>query len=348
MPYFLLVLAAVVSTILTPLVAKLMRHWHILDLPKKHTRKIHREPVPLGGGVVIALTFFGLLSSLLWTGAISFTTIATWQLSLIGAGAAVLVLGGLLDDAIELRPQYQIIFPIIASGLAVLAGIAPQIITNPLGGTVNLNALGFVSALGLQVSNIVLFVWLMGMMFTTKFLDGLDGLVTGMVGIGAIIIYLLTQQPQWWQPEVGMLAQLLAGSCLGFLVWNWHPAKIFLGEGGSLLTGYLLAVIAVISGSKIITTLLVMGVPALDVVRVMIMRYKYGKSLFVGDSEHLHFKLINSGLSQRQAVGVFYSIGCVFGLSALFLSNGWKLIAFSVSALLLVWLATHVRPISKT
>ena len=340
--------AGIVACILTPLVAIVMRRCKIMDNPKRKSRKIHRQPIPLGGGLVIFLTFFGLLFLATVLKIVVFPAVLQSQLYAIFFGALILVAGGLWDDARELSPRYQIIFPISASLIAVVAGIAPQFVTNPLGGVLAVNTIIPLAIGGLQGANILLFFWLMGMMFTTKFLDGLDGLVTGMVGIGAIIILLLTQQAAWWQPEVGFLAQLLAGACFGFLVWNFHPAKIFLGEGGSLVTGYLLAVIAVISGSKIITTLLVMGVPALDVARVILHRITKGKPVFVGDSEHLHFKMLESGLTQRQAVSIFYGIGFVFGISALFLNNTFKLIAFLTIAVVLLCLTWFLARHKKT
>lgn len=330
--------AGILSCLVTPFVAVLMKRLRVLDYPKQ-ARKIHREPIPLGGGLAIYLTFFGLLFLAIGFGFFHFTAISVNQLIALFMGATVLMIGGLWDDAKQIRPQYQIIFPIVASLLAVWAGIAPMVVTNPLGGTINLNALIPSLISGFEGANIVLFFWLMGMMFTTKFLDGLDGLVAGMVVIGSVVIFLLTEQPAWFQPEVGFLAQLLAGASLGFLIWNFHPAKIFLGEGGSLLTGYLLATIAVISGSKIITTLLVMGVPALDVARVILTRIIKKRPVFVGDSNHLHFQLLKSGLTQRQVVSLFYAIGLVFGLSTLFLTNLYKLVAFAIVAVLLIILS---------
>ena len=187
----------------------------------------------------------------------------------------------------------------------------------------------------------------MGMMFTTKFLDGLDGLVTGVVAIGALIIFFLSRDPRWLQPEVALVALIFAGACLGFLVWNWHPAKIFLGEGGSLFTGFVLGTLAIISGGKIATTLLVMGLPALDVVRVIARRAQKKTSVFAGDNEHLHFKLLRSGLSQRQAVILLYSLSLIFGLSALVLQTTYKLIAFGILLLVMLlaaaWFARAER-----
>jgi UDP-GlcNAc:undecaprenyl-phosphate GlcNAc-1-phosphate transferase len=133
------------------------------------------------------------------------------------------------------------------------------------------------------------------MMFTTKFLDGLDGLVSGIVTIAAGVIFIVSIQPQWFDPNVALLSIVFAGTCLGFLVWNFNPAKIFLGEGGSLVTGFILGCLAIISKSKIAITLMVVGIPMIDVVRVMIMRLRKGKPVYIGDREHLHYRLLESG-----------------------------------------------------
>ncbi|OGH64961.1 MAG: hypothetical protein A2821_00600 [Candidatus Magasanikbacteria bacterium RIFCSPHIGHO2_01_FULL_41_23] len=333
-------MAGIVACILSPFVAWAMRRFGIIDRPQKQGRKIHDRAIPLGGGWVIYLTFFGLLFLSIVIRLVIFVEIPFYHIVAVWLGASILMIGGWFDDKYQLPPSVQIICPIIASLILVYVGMGPTAITNPLGGSINLSQ-WFAGA------DIILFFWLMGMMFTTKFLDGLDGLVSGMVAIGAIIIYFLTQQSAWFQPEVSFLALLLAGSCMGFLVWNFHPAKIFLGEGGSLLTGYLLAIIAVISGSKIITTLLVLGLPALDVARVIFERWYKGKPIFVGDSEHLHFKLLNSGLTQREAVLVMYSIALVFGLSALFLSNRYKLLAFVILGAIMFGLSTFLSKRNK-
>ncbi|MBP7992789.1 MAG: undecaprenyl/decaprenyl-phosphate alpha-N-acetylglucosaminyl 1-phosphate transferase [Candidatus Magasanikbacteria bacterium] len=326
-PFFI---AALISCLLTPVVALLMTKLKIVDNPRAHERKIHHGLMPLGGGLAIFLTFFGIVSVGLVSGLLTLPSIPILNLWAVFVGAAVLMIGGWLDDAYQIRPRYQIIFPLLASAILIGVNFGPEIITNPLGGTINLAHFFSISGTALNIANLVLFAWLMGMMFTTKFLDGLDGLVAGMTAIAGLVIFFLTQQAAWYQPDVSFLALLLSGASVGFLIWNWNPAKIFLGEGGSLLAGYLIGVLAVISGSKIITTLLVMGIPALDVGRVIFARLKRGHTLSTGDSEHLHFKLIKAGMSQRQAVGLYYGVALVFGLSTLFLSNLFKLIAFAI------------------
>lgn len=344
----LLVVAALATMGLTPVAGVLMRRWQVVDRPQSSLRKIHRRPTPLGGGWAVFLVFFGGLA-LLWQydSHINDFLAVPAALAFFGGGL-VLMLGGFWDDKYSLRPRQQIIFPLLAAVIAVLGGIGPLALTNPLGGTIDLSRWQFsILEVTLTAANVVTFMWLMGLMFTTKFLDGLDGLVAGVVGIGAIILYFLTQQPAWYQPELGRIIMVFAGACLGFLVWNFHPAKIFLGEGGSLLMGYLLAVLAVLAGGKIMTAFLVLGLPALDVLRVIVRRWQKRKPIFVGDREHLHFQLLAAGLSQRQAVLLLYAIAVIFGVSGLVLQNVHKIIALVallvVMGLVSAWIIRQER-----
>lgn len=320
-------IAAGSALVLTPIAGILMRRWKVVDRPQANTRKIHRRPIPLGGGWAIFFVFFIGLALLWHYNAPTQHFITTGAALAFFTGALVLMIGGFWDDKYILRPRQQIIFPLLAAVIAVVGGIGPRALTNPFGGVLELS---------LTAANAVTFVWLMGLMFTTKFLDGLDGLVAGVVAIGAIILYFLTQQPMWFQPELGRIIMVLAGACVGFLVWNFHPAKIFLGEGGSLLVGYLMGVLAVLAGGKIMTAFLVLGLPALDVLRVIVRRWQKHKPIFVGDREHFHFQLLAAGLTQRQAVLLMYGVAAVFGVSGLVLQNVHKLLA--LGALLVVML----------
>lgn len=317
------------SLFLTPVMVFVMKKFGVIDRPKKEKRKIHKKNIPLGGGIAIFISFFLLVFIAASLGSFG-QEISLHKIYGIFFGGFVLMIGGFLDDKYQLRPIQQICFPVLASVMALSFGIGLQGITNPAGGILLLDQYK-ISFAGLGnwflIADSLVFFWLMGMMFTTKLLDGMDGLATGIVLIGVLMVFFLSQKAEWFQPEVSTLSLLFAGSCLGFLVWNFHPAKIFLGEGGSLFLGYMLAILAIISGSKIATTLLVMGIPMLDVARVIIRRWQKKKSVFVGDSEHLHFRLLQSGLGQRQTVLLFYSIAFIFGISTLFLQTKQKLIA---------------------
>ena len=340
--YFLLTFF--LSIFLTFVIAIVMRRWGIVDRVKREKRKIHRRTVPLGGGWAVFLSIVLVTSAVMLWGDFFIEDIVPRNLPGMLLGGLVLMIGGTLDDRYTLRPRYQMAFPILAALVIILFGIGPHEITNPFGGTFDLSRFHItIDGLGTWVilADFLVFIWLMGMMYTTKFLDGLDGLVSGVVAIGALIIFFLALQPQWYQPDVALLSIIFAGALLGFLIWNWHPAKIFLGEGGSLFAGFMLGSLAIVSGGKIATTLLVVALPMLDVIRVIIRRFQKNKPIYQGDKEHLHFRLLDSGLSQRQAVLLFYTISLLFGMSALFLQSRQKLIAlvflFILMLLIGVW-----------
>ncbi len=325
--YFLI--AFFLSFIFTRIVRWGMKKMRVVDFAGKEKRKIHTKNIPLGGGLAIFFSFFLCTFFALWIGDIG-SDIQAKKFFGVFLGGVILMIGGFLDDKYVLKPRQQVVFPILATLTAITFGIGLESITHPTGGVLFLNQIQIsIEGLGkiLLLADILVFFWLMGMMFTTKLLDGMDGLATGIVAIGAIMVFFISEQPQWFQPEVSLVAITFAGACLGFLVWNFHRAKIFLGEGGSLFLGYILGSLAIISGSKVATTLLVMGIPILDVGRVIIRRIQKGKSIVKGDSEHLHFLLLQSGLGQTQTVLLFYSIAFVFGISTLFLQTKEKIIA---------------------
>jgi len=310
------IITTLLSACFTFLVMRLAKKLGIVDKPDQE-RKVHKKAIPLLGGTAIFLVFFialyffqdkllvGNLEAKHWLG--------------FFIGALFLIIGGFLDDKYNLPPLYQIIFPLIAIVSVIAGGVEIVKITNPFGGFINI---GYLSSI------IIIALWLLGMMYTTKLLDGLDGLVSGTTAIGAFIIFLFTMTIKYYQPDVGLAALILSASCAGFLFFNSHPAKIFLGEGGSLFLGYGLGVLAIISGAKIAIALLVMGIPILDVVWTIIRRIIVGKNPFKSaDNKHLHFRLLNLGLSVRQTVLVYYAFAVIFGLFALFLQSQGKLYA---------------------
>lgn len=334
----------VISTSVTFFLAIWMRKLGIVDKAGTEKRKIHKKTVALGGGLAIFVSFFlSILIAWIFGDNFSYEIVGRNLLGLF-LGSFILVVGGTLDDKYDLKAKLQIIFPILAALSIILAGIGPHVISNPFGEIIRLDFwqihFGDFGTI-VVVADLLVFLWLMGMMFTTKFLDGLDGLVSGIVSIGALVIFFFSLQKQWFQPDVAMLSIILAGATLGFLVWNWFPAKIFLGEGGSLLTGFLLGTLAIISGGKFAITLLVIAIPVLDVARVIIKRIQNKSPIYLGDNEHLHFRLVESGLSQKQAVLLLYTISLLFGLSALFLQSRQKLFAlillFVIMLLMGVW-----------
>lgn len=341
--YYLIIFIAalLLSIIFTYWVKFFAVRFNIIDKPGID-RKIHKINTPLFGGTAIFLSFFivlyfvrdklmaGDLESHHWLG--------------FFVGACFLMIGGFLDDKYNLSPKIQIIFPLLAIFSVIAGGVGIEKITSPLGGLIYLGQLqipimewGGAMHYFVIIADIFTILWLMGMMYTTKLLDGIDGLVSGVVAIGGFVIFLFTMTTKYYQPDVGLAALILTGACLGFLIFNWHPAKIFLGEGGSLLLGYVLGVLAIISGGKIAIALLIMGIPIMDVAWTVIRRIIAGKNPFkFSDKKHLHFRFLDIGLSQRQTVFVYYIFSFMFGISALFLQSKGKI--FVLAGLVIIML----------
>lgn len=329
---------------MTALIRRMALARGVVDVPDG-ARKLHSSPTPLLGGLAVFLAFtLALLVLAFATSRLIGKDVSYLAIWGIVAGGSLLMFGGYLDDRYGRRPWQQFMWPLLAALVTLMVGIRVAVVTNPFGGLLELGA---------SVGAVVTFLWLLGMMYTTKLLDGLDGLATGVGAIGGIIIFCLTQFTPFYQPPVGLMALVLAGSALGFLVWNWHPAKVFLGEGGSLYLGYVLGVLAIISGAKIATALLVMGVPILDVAWVILRRVLWERrSLASADRKHLHYRLLDAGFTHRQAVAVLYVITASFGITSLFLRTDGKLKALGVLVLvvallgaLLVW---RYRKLQKT
>ena len=330
--FFIFVATLALSLFLTFIVKKIAERLQIVDEPSGENwrRKIHTRAIPLLGGSAVFLSYFSILflfSDKFLSGNLMFNHLLGFFV-----GALVIIIGGILDDKYNLAPQKQIIFPLLAVIAVICGGVEITKITNPFGGYLNLQSLFFISPL-------LIAGWLLGMMYTTKLLDGVDGLVSGVSAIGGFIIFLFTLTTRYYQPDIAFAAIAFMAACLGFLIFNWHPARIFLGEGGSLLLGYVLGVLAIISGGKIAIALLVMGIPILDVVWTIIRRVAMGKNPFrFSDRQHLHHRLLNLGFSQRQTVLIFYLFSLVFGLSGLFLQSRGKLLALTGLLVLMFFL----------
>jgi len=331
------------SVVFTYWVMKIALRFKIVDLPIL-PRKVHKKPIPLFGGLAIFLSF-GLVFIYysFFTDLIIKDFIALKHVIGILVALAVILIGGLLDDKYNLKPKFQIFFPVVASLIIIFSGIGISHIRNPFGGIIPFNNVEIVlfhwNGLPYKItllSDLFTFIWLMGMMYTTKILDGLDGLVSGITVIGSVIIFAIALNQLVAQTNTALVALILAGSYLGFLVFNWHPAKIFLGESGSLMAGFLIGVLAIISGSKVATTLLIMGVPIIDLAWVIIQRIMKRKPLGLGDRRHLHHRLLDVGLTHRQAVIFLLFLTTLFGSLSLFLQTFGKLIALGIVLVVMI------------
>jgi len=341
-PLFFGIIAAslTLSATLVPAVRLLALRWQIVDRPEAAARKVHELPTPLLGGWVIFLSTLIVIGAVRYFNLADFSTIPLKLFLGIILAMVIIIIGGTLDDKYNLQPQEQVIFPIAAVIVVLSAGLNIGFITNPFGG------LGEVIYIPHWLGLAITAIWLLGLMYTTKFLDGLDGLVSGVAAIASLFIFLASLR--WDVPlsATGIWALILSGAALGFLIFNWQPAKIFLGEGGSILIGFLLAVLSIITGSKITTTLLVLGLPALDVIWVIIQRLRNGQSPFSGDRRHLHYRLMAWGLSKKQVVWLLYLIAAIFGLLG-FISSSFDKMILVVCLVVLMAVISGLLKIKK-
>ncbi|MCX6784831.1 MAG: MraY family glycosyltransferase [Candidatus Komeilibacteria bacterium] len=256
------------------------------------------------------------------------------ELLILGLASTWLLIGGLLDDKLKFSPFQQIIWPILAVVTVLMGGLTVSFVTNPVGGVILVPP-----ALGL----IIITLWLLGTVYTCKFLDGVDGLVSGLGVIGSLILFVVSLS--WDKPlALTSFASIsLAGACLGFWFWNKPAAKIFLGESGSTLIGFWLGSLAVLSGAKIATALLIMALPIMDAAWVIIRRLKLGRSPFKGDREHLHFQLIDKGLSAKQTIILVYCLALLFGSVALWQETIGKIIALVIVLGIVIYVEQWAR-----
>lgn len=313
--------AFVLAALITPLTAMIARRARVLDTPNGE-RKSHAKPIPLLGGLAIIFSV-ALTTSLVLVTSDHLVSGAIDLKHYLGLGLSLFILsiGGILDDRFSLRARYSFVFPLAAAIVAVASGIGVDKLTNPLGGWVPVSSL---------LSAVITFCWLLGMTYTTKLLDGVDGLATSVTTVGALMIAALAMSTAYFQPDVALLALIFAAALIGFLVWNFPPAKIFLGEGGSTALGFMLGALAVISGSKFATALLVLGIPMLDVFIVLIRRVIDQRPLAQGDRTHLHHLLTDRGWKPWMIVALYSLCAAGFGLTTLILSSWQKLIALLV------------------
>ena len=368
------ILIFTLSAGITRIVIAFSHKYKFCDIPNPPL-KDHKKNTPLLGGIAIFITvviaFLVLLKLGLFTifksefnqiyglsqsyfNLSGFPNLLKYSIpakNIIGIFIAsmVLLVGGILDDKYRLKPKYQFIFPLIAAIIVISAGVGIRTTTNPLYSLglsstplLNLAAVKFkiitISGIPYYFSlftDLFTFIWLLGMMYTTKFLDGLDGLVSGISAIGFILLF--AASIILGQPLMAVLALIFAAGTLGFLIWNFNPSKIFLGEFGSLWLGFILGIFAILGTARVSITLLILGIPILDVFWIILRRAFYEKkSPFLGDRKHLHFRLLNKGLSTKKTVLFLYTLSASFGFAGLFLQTRGRILALILLILLMM------------
>jgi UDP-GlcNAc:undecaprenyl-phosphate GlcNAc-1-phosphate transferase len=355
-----LIVAMGVTWLLTPLAIRLAHGLGAVDRPGQ--RKVHREPIPRIGGLAV---FGGFLAGLLFAAwatdiAVRPDSVDVYWAGLAAAATAMLLVG-LFDDLWGLAFYWKFAAQTLAAVSVWFCGFRIEVLTHPLGGQMELGLL----SLPLTV------LWVVGITNAVNLIDGLDGLATGIALITAGSVAVIA----FVRVELGVTAAsvALAGSLLGFLRYNFNPARIFLGDSGSMFLGFVLAVTAVRGSQKgptavaILVPLLVLGLPLLDTGLAIVRRlYRLGhrgaqrngalryvlanfREVFLPDRGHIHHRLLEVGLSHRRAVVVLYGVGGLFALGAfglVFLRSVWiAMLLLGVLAALLVsfYLALYWR-----
>ncbi len=337
-----------ISIIVTPLVIKLAWKLRLVDDPArhKHPKVIHTYPIPRGGGLAI---YIAILFSIF-----IFLPIDKHMAGII-AGLTILLAMGLADDIYDLSPYPRAAVQLLASLAPIAAGIGIAYLTNPFGGILDLSHpqlsfffLGEMRTVWV-LSDLFALFWIVAIInFLNIGAKGVDGQLPGVVGIAALTIAALSLRfsadiTQW---PVIILAGITAGAYLGFLPWNFFPQKIMPSFSGSNIAGFMLAILSILSTTKVGTLMVVLGVPLIDTGYTITRRIISGKSPFWGDRGHLHHRLLDAGLTKRQVALFYWGVTAALGLLALNLNSTYKLytiifVIFFVGGLLL-WL-THKR-----
>ncbi len=319
----------------TPVVKTVGLKTGYVDRPGE--RKIHQRPMVRLGGISI---FAGSLTALLivwWLGGFSgLATDKEWEIWGVALGGLAFFLIGLADDLYSLSPTSRLMMQTLVASLSWLVGVRIDFLSIPFYGLIHIGLL----SLPITV------IWLVGITNAINWIDGLDGLAAGVCGISAVVLLMVTLVME--QPAAALIAAALAGGALGFLRYNFNPAQIFMGDGGSYYMGFTLAGVAVIGLVKttavttvavtaVILPYLILAVPILDMSTVIISRISQGKSPFQADKRHLHHRLLKAGISHRLTVIFIYALTLWVGSIALGVSNvpsGW---GFAIGATLLLF-----------
>lgn len=305
-----LLVALVVSFLMTPVVKTFAYKVGAIDVPKD-ARRMHKVPIPRLGGLAI---FIGFMVSILLFAEI------TPELRSILLGAVMIVVLGVVDDIMALPAMLKFVVQIVAALIPATHGVTILAFSNP-----NIFSNNLYWVLGsLSIPFTVL--WIVAITNSVNLIDGLDGLANGVSAISAttmLVIALVSDQS-----AVAVVLAALVGACVGFMPYNMNPAKMFMGDTGATFLGYILATMSIQGLFKyyavisFVVPFLILGLPIFDTTFAFIRRIAHGQSPMHPDRSHIHHRLIDMGLNQKQAVATLYVISGILGLSAVVLTTG--------------------------
>ncbi len=327
---FPFVISFVITVVATLCIIPLIKKLGILDDPKKHKHPaiIHTKPIPRGGGIAI---FLGILISCLFFLPLTILT------GTIYFAAFLALIIGVIDDKYDISPYIRFFTNIVCASIIVIAGASIPFITSPFGGILHLNALAL-PVIAITIGDIIAIVWIVWVTNMINWSTGVDGQMPGVVAISAIVIGILSLRFPVSDPNTLIAATLsfaIAGAAIGFLLFNFYPAKIFPGYGATSLY-MLLAVVAILSGVKLATAVMVMAIPLIDGMFTIVRRIATGHSPFWHDNRHFHHLLLRIGFGQRRIALSYWLLSAIFGLISLVLSSRGKLFAIVMIAIVVL------------
>ena len=303
----------IISFAATPIVKTFAQKVGAMDVPGE-ARRVHDHPIPRMGGLAIFLGF--LLSVLLFAD-------INRQLQGILLGCVIIVATGAVDDVISLNPWAKLAMQLLAATVAVLHGVRIEVLAYPA----VWSAKEYLSLGGFSIP--ITIFWIVAITNSVNLIDGLDGLAVGVSTISTLTMLVIALIVS--DASVAVVLAALVGACVGFMPYNLNPAKIFMGDTGALLLGYVLSTMSVLGLFKFYAVvsfavpLLAIAVPLFDTVFAFCRRLLKGQSPMHADRGHFHHRLIDMGLSQKQAVAILYSISAILGLAAVVITTSGEI-----------------------
>lgn len=335
--YSIIAVVFVICLIITPIVIKFSKKFNLVDIPKDD-RRVHSKPMPRVGGIAIVISMLlGLGIYYIITRNIPSIALNKKFLGYLLGGIVIFAMG-LIDDIVNLKARYKFLFQLAAAFIVYLFGIRISGIKIPFIYTDIIN-FGW---LDLPIT----LLWIIGITNAINLIDGLDGLAAGISAISAtalLIIFITTSASL----EAIVITAVLVGATLGFLPYNFNPAKTFMGDVGSNYLGFTLATVSILGLAKgytilaIIVPIIALGVPIFDTLFAMIRRFLKGQPMLSPDGAHIHHRLIKRGFSQRQAVIFLYTVTSILCILAVTIISAdiWKFIILIIAIIIFIVLA---------
>lgn len=303
-----LLVAFVVAAAVTPAAIKIAPKIGAMDIPKDE-RRMHKKPMPRFGGIAI---YLGIMVAL------AVFAFKDKGITSVMTGCTLIYMLGLIDDLKDLKPLVKLCGQIVCATVVYIMGVRIEFITNYFGpGNM---------AFGDVACFIITVLWLIAITNAVNLIDGLDGLAAGIAAISALCIGYVAYIHGQYVPTLAMMA--IAGAALGFLPYNFNPAKIFMGDSGSELLGFSIAAVSILGTVKsativvVIIPALVLGLPIFDTVMAIFRRLAKHQSIGTADKDHLHHRIMKAGFGQKRAVMILYCISGIMGIVAVLYSRG--------------------------